>query len=354
MQENNYQIESDSIVSSTIIKDTLQASSPDTSASQRIDESGSEPILIESIPSILPKKIIQKETEVLKIIQAVNIQKEVVELQTNKTTEHSDNNSQRDTIDRFSFYSRSENLLDKKPQTIWKEGYSKENDADNLLFLPKKTGNTEFNWALFVGFTSICLLLILKIYYQKFVSKVVNTMVNFQLEDNMLREKNIIVRRAFFIMNLNFIFVFSLFILLMARLYNISYSGSTFLDYLLILGIVLIVMLTRLLVLYFVGFLFEWMPAISAHIHNSYLINKNLGLLLLPIVFSAIFATPEFSKVLIYIGLVLFLLASLFKLIRGFQIIIRNGILLFYAIVYLCTLELLPLVLGVKAIILLR
>jgi hypothetical protein len=38
----------------------------------------------------------------------------------------------------------------------------------------------------------------------------------------------------------------------------------------------------------------------------------------------------------------------IFKIIRGYQIIIRKDVLFIYLILYLCTLEILPLLLGYK------
>jgi hypothetical protein len=47
-------------------------------------------------------------------------------------------------------------------------------------------------------------------------------------------------------------------------------------------------------------------------------------------------------------GLVLLSMAFIWKAIRGYQIIKRKDIAIFYLILYLCTLEILPLLLGYK------
>jgi len=54
------------------------------------------------------------------------------------------------------------------------------------------------------------------------------------------------------------------------------------------------------------------------------------------------------AGILLVTGLVLIGAGIIFKMIRGYQIIIRKDVLLFYLILYLCTLEILPLVLGYK------
>jgi hypothetical protein len=100
--------------------------------------------------------------------------------------------------------------------------------------------------------------------------------------------------------------------------------------------------------------IFEKQQLINEQIHSSYLINKNIGLMLLPIVFTAVYTNQIISNVILFSGLIIFAIATLYRLVRGFQIILKNGVLLYYAILYLCTLELLPLVIGSKLLISLR
>jgi hypothetical protein len=125
-------------------------------------------------------------------------------------------------------------------------------------------------------------------------------------------------------------------------------------DYLIILGVVVGIIIARLISLYITGFLFGTVQAINEHIHISFLVNKNLGLIMLPVVFIILYSSTKISEIAIYLCLGMLVIATIYKIFRGFQIIIRNGVLIFYAFLYLCTLELLPLVIGSKLIISLR
>jgi len=212
----------------------------------------------------------------------------------------------------------------------------------------------QLNWTLVIGLVSILLLLSLKKYYQKFISQVATTLVNFQMAEKMLREKNIVVRRAFFMLNLNYILILSLFLLTLTIYWEFRISNNYIQDYFILVGIVVVVVLLRIIIFYAAGFLFGTNQAMIEHIHISFLVNKNLGLIMLPLVFIILYTTPEASEITIYLCLGLLILATFYKIFRGFQIIIRNGVFIFYAFLYLCTLELLPLVLGSKLIISLR
>jgi hypothetical protein len=228
------------------------------------------------------------------------------------------------------------------------------NESDQLLMKEFNHQRAQLNWALIIGMVSIFLLLFLKRYYRKFISQVVSTLVNYQLAEKMLREKNIIVRRAFFILNFNFLLVLSLFLLTLTLIWDFQITQNIISDYFIILGIVAAVILARLILLYIAGFLFGNLRAVKEHAHITFLVNKNLGLIILPAVFIILYTTAKISEIVIYLCLGLLVIATFYKIFRGFQIIIRNGVLIFYAFLYLCTLELLPLVLGSKLIMSLR
>jgi hypothetical protein len=257
-------------------------------------------------------------------------------------------------ISRFGFFHSGEQEINYEPKQFWVEEVGDKSETKQLISIPHHYQRSQFNWTLIIGLLSVMLLMGLKTYYQKFVNQVVNTMVNFQLADKMLREKNIIVRRAFFMMNLNFILMLGLFVMLLENYAQIQFTKHYFYDYLIILAAIILILLLRLLLLYLGGFIFETRQAINEQIHSSYLINKNLGLLLLPLVFTAVYTTQIISNIILVTGLIIISIATLYRLIRVFQIILRNGVLLYYAILYLCTLELLPLVIGSKILILLR
>ncbi|MBN1949622.1 MAG: DUF4271 domain-containing protein [Bacteroidales bacterium] len=256
-------------------------------------------------------------------------------------------------FDPINLYHHGHKEVDYKPYPGW-EGMHAVLPDDNLSFQQRVNTKNQFNWTLVIGLLSLMILLFLKIYYQKFVTRVINTLVNSQLADTMFREKNTVIRRAFFMMNLNYILTFSLFILLISQTYGLSFYNHTYQDYLFILGIVLGILLARYLIYYGIGFIFDWTNAVNAQLHTYYLLNKNLGLFLLPLVFISIYTNPFYSKIMLFIGIGMFVLSTIFRIIRGFQIIIKNGVLIFYAILYLCTLELLPIVIGSRIIILLR
>ncbi len=309
---------------------------------------------IDSIHSKIEKEI--KEKNISNVFQTTSdlINQDIANtglIQT-KEIEHFQNFNNSDS--RFSIPGSGNSIISYKPEEYWTGKLSDNASTGVIKYIPHIYQRSEFNWTLIVGFISVLLLMVLTTYYKKFVNQVIITLVNFQLAEKMLREKNIIVRRAFFIMNINFVLMFSMFLLLIANYLNIRLTQSYYIDYIVILAITITVLLARLFILKITGTIFETSQAFNEQIHNNYLINKNLGLIMLPLVFTAIYSAPLISKILLLAGTILLSLATMYKIIRGFQIILRNGVLLFYAILYLCTLELLPLAIGSKILISLR
>ncbi|MGD2033856.1 MAG: DUF4271 domain-containing protein [Bacteroidales bacterium] len=227
-------------------------------------------------------------------------------------------------------------------------------EARHIQFLPYERQHSKFHWTLIIGFISIFIFIVLKTYYQKAMVQVMNTLVNFQISEKMLREKNIIVRRAFLFLNLNFILIFSLFVLLVVRLLGFQIHENYFQSYILITAGVVIILLARMILLYLTGILFNSLSVVTEYIHNIYLINKNLGIILLPLVFISLYSSPPISKIILIMGVIMICIATIFKYLRGLQIIIKNDVLKFYSFLYLCTLELLPVVVSLKIIITLR
>jgi hypothetical protein len=189
----------------------------------------------------------------------------------------------------------------------------------------------------------------MKVVYQKFVVQIITGLVDYQVAMRLYREKNVLFRNVsvglhtIFYINMGLyiyylidfkdypqvfknvflsVFIYSLFILL---IYNIKSFTSKIL-----------------------GYLFLVQENFAQYIHNVNLYNKNIGLFLFPIVIIYPFAIDEMKPIVIYAGLILMLGLFLLRSYRSAQIIMKKGISLFYLILYLCAVELLPVLLLVK------
>ena len=111
---------------------------------------------------------------------------------------------------------------------------------------------------------------------------------------------------------------------------------------------ILAVYTLKTIVCKFLGYVFLVQDEFDEYLHNVNLFNKNIGLILFPVVVLYPFINDSIKPVILYSGL--FFAAGLFilRLHRGFQIIMKKGISFFYLILYLCAIEILPILILLK------
>lgn len=106
----------------------------------------------------------------------------------------------------------------------------------------------------------------------------------------------------------------------------------------------------KLLTFKILGYVFFDKSTSSIFIRDYFSIIFGLGIVLLPIVIGLIYTDEQFFMLFLIFGLLMFLCASLLILYKIFQIFLVNLYSLFYILLYLCTLEILPIVIVIKAL----
>lgn len=215
--------------------------------------------------------------------------------------------------------------------------------------------SAEKGWVFGISILSALLLIIVKVYFQKYLSTIISSSVNFQLADKLIREKSILVRRVFTLLNINFMVAASLFIYIGIRRLGITFgSFSSFYIFLIILACLFMVLFIRLIIMNIIAGLFASRTLFREFIHNTYLLNKNLGLYLLPLSISIFYLPGVYADIVFFAALSLVILTFVYRYLRSVQIILKHKVLYFYTILYLCTLEILPALAGIKFVLSLR
>ena len=202
-----------------------------------------------------------------------------------------------------------------------------------------------------MGIVMICLIVLawLKLFYHKFINHTVTSFWNYQLSKKEFSNRNIFARRVAFVLNLNFIFIGGLFIYLFLNHFQINPLQLKPFPYYLCLTVILAsLLLIRHILLIITGYIFNREELFKEYLHQIFLIYKNIGIYFIPLVIAIAYVHDNIRIYLIITGLVLTAMAYLFRFIRGIQIIIKKDVLIFYLILYLCTLEILPVVIYCK------
>ncbi len=200
-----------------------------------------------------------------------------------------------------------------------------------------------FDWLTLILIASFLLLGWIRLFNKKYLLTLVKSVVSYKESNTLYREKNSLMERASFMVNLLFISNVSIFVIQLKHFYGVSFNNiPDYLLYIVVLASLVILYVFRAFSSSFIGFIFLKQKVFSEYFHNVNIFTKNTGLTLLPVVVSLQFLTYNYLSIIVYIGIVLSAGLYLLQIIRSFQIIIRKNVSIFYMILYLCAFEFAP------------
>jgi hypothetical protein len=111
------------------------------------------------------------------------------------------------------------------------------------------------------------------------------------------------------------------------------------------------VYLIKYVFLRFSGWLFGFQEATSGYVFTLYMVNKVLGVALLPFILILAFSTPAFAGVALDISLILIVMVFVYRYIRAYALV-KNQIFFsrFHFFIYLCGFEIAPILIIGKLV----
>ncbi len=167
---------------------------------------------------------------------------------------------------------------------------------------------------------------------------------------HLVREQNLFKERISIFLTLAFIISYSIFIVQAYSFFFIqSKIDSLFLISLKLSIVIAVFILLKWLVMHFVGVVFKNEEAASLYILNSLIYNVITSILLIPLTFILFYINFELRVYFLYIGLIMLLIINTLRYFRYVIIgLTYSKFSFFYLILYLCTLEILPVLLVLK------
>lgn len=165
------------------------------------------------------------------------------------------------------------------------------------------------------------------------------------------REERSLSHPVSLLLSVNFILIVSLFVLQLFSSGAFFHSGTDFSlpSFFLIALIIFCVYAVKTVFLKVTGFILDKQEILEEYNFTIFLVNQFLGLALLPAVIFAAYGPPEWASGVLLTGVILCAAAFFLRIGKGIAAILeRRNAPLFYIILYLCTLEILPLLVGVK------
>jgi hypothetical protein len=222
--------------------------------------------------------------------------------------------------------------------------------ADNsTLFQGKEKIHSSLNWFTIAIVTSLFIFAFIKNLYNKYILQIVTSLVDYQVANRLYRERNVLFRNVSYGLHAIFYINAGLFVNYIFETFHIQQLFDKTIENIVInCFVILLIYNIKSAINKLIGYSFLVQEEFSEYIHNVNLFNKNAGLFLFPIIIAYPFVHGNIKPIILTIGIIIFSIIILLRFYRGFQIIMRKGASVFYLILYLCTIEILPVILLVK------
>jgi hypothetical protein len=196
---------------------------------------------------------------------------------------------------------------------------------------------------------SFILIASIKALFNKYLNQLLRAIISYSEAYKLYRDYNATIDRVYFLLNLNFIITGSLYGFFLIKFLTTSrLSSSNIIILLFCSAFILGIFFTRFLLNKFIGFVLDQKQAFDEFLHSNLLHYKIAGLFLLPVVSFLALLSEKYHFIFVLAGMLIIFFIYIISIFRATTIMLKKGILLFYWILYLCTIEFLPLLLLYK------
>ena len=202
------------------------------------------------------------------------------------------------------------------------------------------------SWITFILFFCVLLLVILRVRHREQLNQIILGFFANNALNQLVREEFSLTDRASLLLSTLFLLVFSLFIYQLNFYFGWSVLGKEqFVVYVKLLVFLFMLYFLKIVLTKFLGAIFKTENEAFQYVLNILLFSEVMGLFLLPITICIAFVNKLFISFFIYGGIVLTAGLLLFRSFRGLTMNrSSNRISKTYLFLYLCVLEILPLI----------
>lgn len=210
--------------------------------------------------------------------------------------------------------------------------------------------NMAEDWMVFVLLFALVTIAYTRTNYPLRLARLWNSVWNVRIMRQAIREEPN-TPRANLLFNISFFLLSSLTIYLLLKYFQIHPLGLYGItQYILVVSILVMAYSIKVVGLRIVQHLADGDFGLTEYEYNVFLINRMIGLALLPLLAILIYSPIRIAQVLLVVAGVLFGVMVAYRMLRGVLNASLSGVPLFYIFFYICTLEILPVVVCVKAL----
>ena len=192
---------------------------------------------------------------------------------------------------------------------------------------------------------------LIRIFFEKYFSNLLTLFFRVSLRHQQIREQVLQTPLPSLLLNILFVISAGLYACFLLHYSRWGAGVNFWVLYLYCMGLLAAIYLVKFVVLKFIGWVFSISRATDIYIFVVFLVNKMLGIFLLPFLIVIIFSGQEGREVFITISLAMVFVLWTYRVLASYRPV-RNEIKLtpFYFILYLCAFEIAPLLLIYKVL----
>jgi len=191
----------------------------------------------------------------------------------------------------------------------------------------------------------------IRIFFEKYFNNLLTLFFRVSLRQQQIREQVLQTPLPSLLLNILFVISAGLYACFLLHYSRWGAGVNFWVLYLNCMGLLAAIYLVKFVVLKFIGWVFSISRATDIYIFIVFLVNKMLGIFLLPFLIVIIFSGQEWREIFITISLAMVFVLWAYRVLASYRPV-RNEIKLtpFYFFLYLCAFEIAPLLLIYKVL----
>ena len=183
-------------------------------------------------------------------------------------------------------------------------------------------------------------------YFGNIFTQTLQASTNFQVATRMFNDNSVLQKQLDNVLYIIYLLSTGLLLYYLELRFGWSpYGWTGFLLYLFNLSLVTGLFFARILLVNLCGFLFRRMKIFREYLYNMFIFNKLLGIIMLPLLLLSLYSRGILHEISAWLLLGTLVSVILLRVGRGLVFSFKKDISVFYMFLYLCALEIAPLIL---------
>jgi hypothetical protein len=221
--------------------------------------------------------------------------------------------------------------------------FTEEPYKPQIILPERKIERNSADWQIAVFILALVLLGSVRLFFSNYLVQLLSALINNTTASRMFRERSLSLVHASFRLDVLFYFIFSLFVFQTLEVFGILFYPNDLISYFIIFAGLLVYFGLKKFIYYVQGKIARSGQETAEFLFNMNIYNRMTGLFLLPVCLVVAFTPLAEPKFVIFAGFCIIGIFYFLLLLRGAKILIRKQFSIFYLILYLCTLEIVPL-----------